>query len=286
MQAATTFYRGFELTSTVAPDEMGHVVFDAMIISGKRRAFKPVFKTLLSDLGGLTQTFVPRDPVVKNIVYVSTNHQVRAEGGREGVFIIWKYNIDTGVYSRLDSFRYSTQDAPLGFDIIGNEGTSLIIIKNIDSPYCERDLQEAGDYLFRSLDMRNTTKGFSNYSPSASMRAAYRALPECLTVGPDLTLRADRDLISQGVTTSSVLTASFADVQLPTGSHLEIRQLAAGSSGTIVQTCTTSVCRAVVTESGMILNNNYLYRAFVVGADGRAIHESEIVRIQYAFLPF
>ncbi len=179
VSAATTFYRGFALGSTEQFNAGGYRPTNAIIISGKKRAIKKEFADLLTDLGGMYQTFVPRDASMRNVVYLSTNHLRGLGNGQKGVFLVWKYNFDTGAYSRVFSLQYNPTDTPMGYSILGNEGAKLIVLKNIDGPYCERDTANLSSAFLKTLDLRNLAKGLQGYTPSQSMQAIFRALPEC-----------------------------------------------------------------------------------------------------------
>ncbi|MBP9762577.1 hypothetical protein KBD34_03095 [Patescibacteria group bacterium] len=277
---AATFYRGFELTSTIAPDEMGFVPTNALLISGKKKTIKPDFFNLVSDLGGIRQQFAPRDPVNKSIVYFGTNHSIRAEGGQTGVFIVWKYNLDNGTYSRLYSLRYDPETKPMGYDIVGNEGTKLVILENIDGPHCPRDIPTEFSRLLRTLDMRTPAKGMSVYAPSAGMKTAFGALPRCLEAPQKstLSLTTTHSSVTAGEATNVVLQAHFSADQLPAGSRLEIQEVFAGHSGTLIQRCDVISCMGTL-RGEALTQGIHIYIAYILNASGGLLHQSETVRV-------
>ncbi|MBP7134307.1 hypothetical protein KBA73_03755 [Patescibacteria group bacterium] len=277
VSAATTFYRGFALSSTQKFDAGGYAPLNALVLSGKKRAIKKEFADLLNDLGGMHQTFAPRDASLRNIVYLSTNHFKGTGSTQTGVFLVWKYNFDTGAYNRVFSLSYNPIETPMGYSVIGNEGSKLVVLKNIDGPYCERDIADLSSTFLKALDLRNLNKGLQGYTPSPSMKRVFHALPTCGWVDrvlPPLTTTTTRSTLSTEVhvlehsraSTSMSIEARLSGTpssEIPSleGTQIMIFETAMGTVPGLSTGMSTELLKTCVNASSCIVqrNSNTIY---------------------------
>lgn len=269
--ATPQYYRGFAVSASQPAGDMGNVILDSITPNvGKKIRISANFREMLADLGGIENLYAPRDPQNKNVVYLGTNHFIREEGGQTGVFTIWSYNLSSGTGKRVTSMRYTPSDAPEGYGIIGNEGTNLIVLKNIDGPYCVQQLANTATThaAFQSLNLRNPSAGFRTYTPSTSMRKTFEQLPRCGSATGTDPLDHTNNLTAADITLNTYpstifhfpsipLTASVDPTKFPAGATLLIgEQTASIANGKTLQTCTVATCTATVSPS--VNTHNYI----------------------------
>ncbi len=286
---APTFYRGFAVEASQPPGPMGEQVLDRIVVSPSRKVrIQESFRQVLEDHGNLNEQFTPRDPQNKNVVYLGTNHFIRAEGGQTGVFTVWTYNLASGQGGRFTSFRYDPRDAAGGYAIVGNEGTKLVIMKKIDGPYCERALPDiaTSHAVFQTMNMRNAAARLSAYTSSQSMKAVFARLPACQSgagdtggtgardggAAIDIQLNALNAYFPPTTTMTLIATAKTAD--MPANGRLIIgEQSASPANGRRLQVCEMagSAVDTTCTASFVPERGEHFYIAIIEDQDGKYI---------------
>jgi hypothetical protein len=269
--AAAHFYRGYELVSTTKPNAMGSQEYNAFkLTNGKKVVIGAAALAILHDHGAINGTHTPRDPQHSSVIYLGTNHYVKAEGGQEGVFTVWLYDQKNGDIRRIASQHFDPSEVTNGYQVVGNEGTQLIVARVLSPLGCIHDLPESTGTDFLSLDMRHPIQGFHKYVPSISMRSVFHATPSCLTGAAqnnELVFSADPSIAMLGQTVS--LNARYSG-QMPVGGYIQIADTnSATLPNPIGQKCYSSTCSVTVSMTNT--SRPQPYGAFVYDSTGRNV---------------